>query len=83
MKSKTLDGRDREFILRCVHNQTRRLSRYRKVPLWGWVSDMTSFGCTYSHRICHDLGWNPAANASDPLPRNTVSKKDDPDEIDP
>ena len=50
-----------ENVLRNAYALARRTRAYRGMCLWGFVSDMTGHGSTYSKEICRDLGWNPDA----------------------
>lgn len=62
-----LDRVDRELMLRAA---IRQMSRDRKigVPLWAVVMDTCGVGSTSATEICVELGWNPAAKATDELP---------------
>lgn len=52
-------------VLMNVHERLR--SRYKSVPLWVFIREMTSHGAGHSHLICMANGWNPDQEASMPL----------------
>lgn len=52
--------RFRSIILNC-HRLLRH--KYRRVPLWALVSDITGFGSTTSTQLCNDIGLDPHQNA--------------------
>ena len=54
-----------EIIMRNAHKGMRR--KYKNIPLWSFVSELTGHGSTYSIKICKGLGWNPDQDASKPL----------------
>ena len=56
-----------EIIMRNAHKGMRRKSKYKGVPLWSFVSDLTGHGSTYSMKICKALGWDADQNTSKPL----------------
>lgn len=64
---------DIEIMLRNAHRMLRR--KYTVVPLWSFVSDITSKGSTSSAMLCTELGWNPNAIASHALPSFAVRAK--------
>ena len=42
-------------------------NKYRNIPLWAFVSDITGHGSGYSSQICHECGWVPDQDGSKPL----------------
>jgi len=61
-----------EIIFRSAHRLLRH--KYRKVPLWAFVSDLTSYGHTYSVEVCRHFGWDAHQDGSIKLaPKSEVS----------
>ncbi len=46
-----------------AHTKLRLRLKYKHVPLWSFVSDLTSHGSGYSAAICRANGWNPDQDA--------------------
>lgn len=59
-----LDGRIK-IILKNAHSRLRR--KYKGVPLWSFISEMTGRGSTYSMKICKEFGWDAYRDASKPI----------------
>lgn len=53
------ENRERETTLRNAFAITRRMLRFRRVPLSAWVSSITGHGSTYSKQMCKEFGWDP------------------------
>ncbi len=58
-RSRLLDGRSREVILRNTFLAMRRMREWRGCTLWSWVGAVTGHGSGYSLQICVELGWDP------------------------
>lgn len=56
-----------KWILQNAHRQLR--GRYRGVPLWSFIADMTGHGSGFSAQIAKECGWNPTQDAGKALPR--------------
>lgn len=54
-----------DIILKNAHRRLRH--RYKGVPLWSFISDMTSFGSTYSCKVCSLFNWNSSQEANKPI----------------
>ena len=52
-------------LLLNAHSKMR--NKYRRIPLWSFVSDVTGHGSGYSSQICHECGWVPDQDGSKPL----------------
>ena len=63
-----LRQRDPEIMLRNAHRLLCREPKFHSTPLWYLVSEITSYGSTYSNQLCRELGWNPNALTNEPLP---------------
>lgn len=66
--SPTLENCNREIMLRNAHSRIQ--AKYRRVPLWAFVADICGVGSTSGALICTELGWDPHADGSKPLPRH-------------
>lgn len=68
MKAETetlLDKVDRKIMLRNAHRLLR--NKYRRMPLWSFISDITGHGSGYSCRIAKECGWEPCQYGHLPL----------------
>lgn len=72
--SKTLNDVDREVMLRNAHHKIS--AKYRRVPLWAFVSDICGVGSTSGAEICRSLGWDQDADGSKHLPRHQERAKE-------
>ena len=54
-------GKRIPLLIKNAHYRLKR--KYKGVPLWAFVGDMTSFGSTYSIMVCKMFGWNPEQDA--------------------
>jgi hypothetical protein len=71
-----------ETLLRNAHRLCK--AKYRGVPLWAFVRDLTGHGSTVSIAVCHALGWNPHESGAKTLPpRHIESVVVPPDAITP
>lgn len=59
-RSRLLDNRSRETILRNAFLYFRHVRKWRGCELWSWVGAMTGHGSGYSQQICEELGWDYA-----------------------
>lgn len=49
-----------EMLLTTILNAHRLLrSRYKRKPLWSFISDVTALGSTSSQALCRQYGWSP------------------------
>lgn len=53
----------KDWLIRC-HHVCRNMRRYRGMPLWSFIADITAHGSGYSIAICQHFGWDPHAPAS-------------------
>lgn len=60
----------RGIMLRNAHRLSRH--KYRKVPLWAFVSDVCGVGCTSAIAICKEIGQDPEESGGKRLSRNTM-----------
>jgi hypothetical protein len=58
-RSRLLDNRSRERLLRNAFWMIRNVRKWRGRTLQHFVADITSHGSGYSWQICEELGWDP------------------------
>ena len=56
-----------KLMLENAHSLLKSKPRYRGVPLWSMVSDLTGHGSRYSIEVCKRCGWSPDREARLPL----------------
>lgn len=61
-----LEEISREWMLRGAISAMSRQTR--RVPLWSLVGTVCCVGSTSANAICRELGWDPDAKGTDPLP---------------
>ncbi len=54
-----------KWILRNAHRLLR--SKYRGVPLWSFISELTGHGSGYSCQVAKECGWDPCQDAGKPI----------------
>lgn len=70
---------DRVVMLLNAHAHLRK--KYRKVPLWAFVSDITGHGSGYSCDIAREQGWDPHQDGDIELPWAPQKKAADQNEV--
>ena len=64
---------DPETLLRNAHRLLK--TKYRNVPLWSFIADLTGHGSTYSAEIATHFEWDPFAPASKDIPPRKARAK--------
>lgn len=68
MGSEILERMDRERMLRSAYRIACGRRRMQGLPLWAFVSEVTTHGSTVAMQICRELGWEPDMRIGLPLP---------------
>jgi hypothetical protein len=58
----------KEWLLAC-HRVCHDMRKFRGVPLWVFIQEITGHGSTYSMDICRRFGWDPHAPIQNRLPK--------------
>jgi hypothetical protein len=63
-----INGRTPKEWLSACHSVCHEMRKFRGMPLWVFVQEITGHGSTYSMDICRRFGWDPHALTHKRLP---------------